>query len=45
MRQGDVIDIASAPGDEALILDPAHRLTDAKLAYDCVHGIPPWKKS
>jgi len=28
------------PGDEALVLDPAHRLPDTEFVYDCVHGVP-----
>ena len=36
-RQGDIVDIAAAPGDEALVLDPADRLADAELVDGCVH--------
>ena len=40
LRKIDVVDIAAASGDEALILDPPHRLTDAELARLYVHFIP-----
>ena len=36
-RQGDVVDIAAAPGDEALVLDPADRLADAELVDGHIH--------
>ena len=31
--QADVIDIAPLPEQEALVLDPAHRLSDAELGH------------
>ncbi len=30
----DVVGVAPRPGDEPLILDPPHRLTDAELRHD-----------
>src|SRR5580704_14970266 len=33
VRQVDVVDIAAAAGDEARVLDPGHRLTDAELVH------------
>jgi hypothetical protein len=37
MRQVDVVDVAGAAGDEALVLDAAHRLPDSEFE----HGFPP----
>src|SRR5690606_15884582 len=40
-RQRDVIDIAAASRDEALVLDPAHRLADAELVDRRIHRRTP----
>ena len=40
LRQDDIVDITPAPGDEAMILDPPHRLTDTELASLYVHESP-----
>ena len=44
LREGHVVNITALAGNEAMILDPAHRLTDAKLAYNCIHGISPLRE-
>jgi hypothetical protein len=40
LRQVDIVHITAVAGDEALILDPAYRLSDTKFVNDCVHGVP-----
>ena len=36
-RQRDVVDVAAAPGEEALVLDAADRLADAEFVQGSVH--------
>ena len=39
VRQVDVVDIATAAGEEALVLDPAHRLTDSEFGHVSPHSL------